>query len=113
MLQTNQGLPLKRTFQKRKILLHPETLRGILRFTYGGTLWPMYRLQNSPQPELGLKMLASLSGVYEELLHNSNFQRRTQSENSHSKAFSTFYEKVKKEIRSIKSLLKKNSKGTI
>lgn len=113
MLQTNQRLPFERIIQKRKILLHPETIRSILRFTHGSALRSLYRVQNCPQSKLGPKVLASLSGLSEQLLYNPNFQRRTQSQNSYTKTISAFHEKVKEEIRAIKSLLKKNSKGTI
>ena len=113
MLQTNQGLPLKKSFSKRKVLLHPETIRGILRFTYGSALRPMYRMQNCPQSRMGTQVLASCPGLSQELLYNPNFQRRTQSQNSNSSTLSAFHEKVKEEIRAIKSLLKNKTKETI
>lgn len=122
MLQTNQGLPLKRPFQKREVLFHTETIRSILRFTHGSSLRKVYWMPYPALTGLGTKMLASRTGLFSKFVYNPYIQRRTQSKNTSEIGFkerreaiglSAFHEKVKKEIRAIKSLFKNNSKGAI
>lgn len=110
MLQTNKGLPLKRSFQEREILFHTETIRSILRFTYGSTLRKVYWVPYPALTELGPKMLASRPGLFSKFFYYFNLQRRTQPKNFNFKGLSAFHEKVKEEIRTIKSILKGKTK---
>lgn len=113
MLLSNQRLPFQSTQRERQILLHPETIRSILRFTHAGTMWQVPRLQNTAQSAMGTQILARESRVQTKLFHYFNLQRRTQPVIPREKTLRKFHEKVKKEIRAIKSLLKTNTKGAI
>ena len=113
MLQTNQRMAFSQSQSKRKILLHNETIRGILRFTYGSALRQVPWLSHPAKPTMGYSFISRSISLRIKLLYNSYIQRRTQSQNFKRKRLPTFHEKVKEEIRTIKSLLKKNPKGTI
>lgn len=113
MLSSNKRLQISQPQRKRQTLLHPETLRGILRFTHGSTMRPLYRMQNSPKSDLGDSLVSRGTTAYLQLLHNTDVQRRTQPNNIRNASLRSFHEKIKKEIRTIKSLFQTNTKGAI
>lgn len=113
MLQTNKRMAFSQSQPQRQVLLHYETLRGILRFTNGSALRTLSWVPYPTLTTMGDPLLSRSSAYNVELLYHSHLQRRTQSQNTNDKRLSAFYEAVKKEIRAIKSILKNKTKGTI
>lgn len=110
MLQTNKRISIQRSFKKRKILLHPETIRSILRFTHGSALRAVPWLPYPTLTTMGHSFISRSLTLRIKLFYHSHLQRSAQPEDFNSTGLSTFHEKVKKEIRTIKSILKGKTK---
>ena len=104
MLQTNQRIPFCTTKRERKFLFHPETIRSILRFTYGSSMREVYWLPYPKIIGLGNTLLSRGTGLQTELFYYCHVQRRTQYANSYKARLSKIYEKIKEKICPKKSI---------